>query len=109
MAPRTLFALLFLTLVSLTLAPAQQPPGGGGPGASPGAFPSRGDRGDRGPGGGFAMPGGGFGGAMGGGGGAGGFDADAMAERVFRGLDKDGDGLLKIDDLGDRFETLANE
>src|SRR5437763_229357 len=30
MAPRTLFALLVLTLVSLTLAPAQQPPGGGG-------------------------------------------------------------------------------
>src|SRR5262249_58737979 len=33
----------------------------------------------------------------------------AIAERIFRNLDKDGDGLLKIDDLGDRFETLANE
>jgi Ca2+-binding EF-hand superfamily protein len=92
----------------------------GGPGG-PGSFPSRSerggdrgerpDRGDRGDRGSFTMPGGGFsgGGNWGGGGGGGGFDSDAIAERIFRSLDKDGDGLLKIDDLGERFETLANE
>src|SRR5262245_19454029 len=84
--------------------------GGAPPRGAPTMFPSRGDRpdrGDRGPGGGGWQGGGTPGG---GGGGGGGFDADAMAEAWFRRLDKDGDGLLKLDELNDpRLENLVAE